>query len=352
MRTPWAQNLATLRDHRAKPMQVADDDPEAELPPYLESFLAHLRMLVGVPFRYLVPDERLLPKESIRFFYVDRSWTDRLVDGAMAVGKIGTRELALHQAHDGAIQGRLDVAQRVVRRLQRGKVPTEYRALVKERADSFEGEGPVTGFLLRSALVSGWTHMDVRAYTWPAGTASPELGFDPGHLPESVRQLDPLRIERLSPSVMIALFDGEPKLVTLEEPHTGVQFGARPGPGASAGPVIPVRGADGRLVDPLDPSVSTPIPFRRGGRRVADVMALRAALHHDQGTHGANLPQKGSANFALAVLNAPDRQRFEGTEDMRSRPDVRPPGRTVDVVEWIDRAPLRAKVLEVLTDGD
>ncbi|MEZ4466479.1 MAG: hypothetical protein R3F43_19015 [bacterium] len=34
---------------------------------------------------------RLLPDESIRFFYLDRSWTDRLVDGAMAVGQIGTR---------------------------------------------------------------------------------------------------------------------------------------------------------------------------------------------------------------------------------------------------------------------
>ncbi|HSH76687.1 MAG TPA: hypothetical protein VLA09_13450, partial [Longimicrobiales bacterium] len=119
MRTLWASNDRTIQAHHDRPGQVAVDAPEAGLPPYLESFLAHLRMLVGVPFRYLVPDERLLPKESIRFFYLDRSWTDRLVDGAMAVGKIGTRELALHQEHAAPIQNQLDVAQRVVRGLQR-----------------------------------------------------------------------------------------------------------------------------------------------------------------------------------------------------------------------------------------
>ena len=94
-------------DHQPGGARRADDAkdqidasiPESTLPPYMEMFLAHLRLLIGVPFDYLVPDARLLPDESIRFFYLDRSWTDRLVDGAIAVGKIGTREQAHHQAH-------------------------------------------------------------------------------------------------------------------------------------------------------------------------------------------------------------------------------------------------------------
>ncbi|MEY2464504.1 MAG: hypothetical protein QOH64_2642, partial [Acidimicrobiaceae bacterium] len=108
MRVPWSVAPEALRERIEDKRQVPEAAPESELPPYLESFLAHLRVLVGVPFEYLVPDERLLPVESIRFFYLDRSWTDRLVDGVMAVGKLGTREQAHHQAHDPAVQSRLD----------------------------------------------------------------------------------------------------------------------------------------------------------------------------------------------------------------------------------------------------
>ena len=87
--------------------------PESALPSYMEMFLAHLRLLIGVPFDYLVPDARLLPDESIRFFYLDRSWTDRLVDGAIAVGKIGTREQAHHQAHAADVHVPLDLTERI-----------------------------------------------------------------------------------------------------------------------------------------------------------------------------------------------------------------------------------------------
>ena len=89
MRTPWIQASAALKERLRRPIQLDTTEPESEMPPYMELFLSHLRLLVGVPFDYLVPDERLLPDESIRFFYIDRSWTDRLLDGAIAVGKIG-----------------------------------------------------------------------------------------------------------------------------------------------------------------------------------------------------------------------------------------------------------------------
>ena len=121
MRTPWIQASTALKERLRRPIQLETTEPESEMPPYMESFLAHLRLLVGVPFDYIVPDERLLPDESIRFFYVDRSWTDRLVDGAIAVGKIGTREQAHHQAHEPAVRQQLDITERIVRSLQRAK---------------------------------------------------------------------------------------------------------------------------------------------------------------------------------------------------------------------------------------
>src|SRR3954452_15656835 len=97
------------------PAQTLPEDVEAELPPYAQSLLAHLRLLVGVPFEYIVVDPALLPAESIRFFHLDRSWTDRLVDGALAVGKIGTREQAHHQAAAPGVNDALDAAETGVR---------------------------------------------------------------------------------------------------------------------------------------------------------------------------------------------------------------------------------------------
>src|SRR5215475_2258874 len=125
MREAWISGAQALRERLIRPAQVVETEPEAAMPPYMESFLAHLRLLVGVPFEYLIPDPRLLPDESIRFFYLDRSWCDRLVDGAIAVGKIGSREQAHHQGQNAKVAGTLDVSERMVRTLQRGRTPFE-----------------------------------------------------------------------------------------------------------------------------------------------------------------------------------------------------------------------------------
>ena len=103
MRQPLTTGRIMLAERLKRPAQVDGTAFESEMPPYMESLLAHLRLLIGVPFEYLVPDPRLLPDESIRFFYLDRSWTDRLVDGAIAVGKIGSREQAHHHAQNAKV---------------------------------------------------------------------------------------------------------------------------------------------------------------------------------------------------------------------------------------------------------
>ena len=79
-----AQNYADLVTDRDP------DDGEHVVPGELRRFLARLRLLHGVPFSYLVPDAELLPVESIRFFYLDRAWTDALVQGALSVGTISS----------------------------------------------------------------------------------------------------------------------------------------------------------------------------------------------------------------------------------------------------------------------
>jgi hypothetical protein len=301
-----------LGNRMRKPFQIAITEPEAELPPYLESFLAHLRLLVGVPFEYLVPEPRMLPPESIRFFYLDRSWTDRLVDGAIAVGKVGTREQAHHQAHASAVTQRLDVTERIVRPLQKGagsfenlrsKVPIDPADLV-------------TGFLLRSSAVSGWPHMEIRAYRKLIPELHRKPAFDPGDPKVKAQQMRTLRLERLSPAVMIALFEGEPELVVLEEPHHGVQFGVNHVRGGLA---IDVHNANGEQISVTTAGhsepASLPVRYRKGGRNVLAVADLHLRLHQDRAVRPEIPPQTGGGSFALQVLDPPWRQHFEGTED-------------------------------------
>ena len=215
MRTPWIESSTALKERLRRPIQLDVTEAESEMPPYMELFLSHLRLLVGVPFDYLCPDDRLLPDESIRFFYIDRSWTDRLVDGAVAVGKIGTREQAHHQGHAPAVNQQVDLSERIVRIIQRGR-----QSFTDAKAANDQNPAPadtITGFLLRSSAVSGWPQMDVRAYK----TDVPEP-FDPADPKIQPLQLPTLRLELLSPGVMIAIFQGVPQLVILEEPHNGV----------------------------------------------------------------------------------------------------------------------------------
>ena len=69
---------------------VEEDDGSGVLPPSCAPGSVKLRLLEGVPFANLVVDTELLPEESIRWFYIDRRWTDALVQGALSVGTVNS----------------------------------------------------------------------------------------------------------------------------------------------------------------------------------------------------------------------------------------------------------------------
>ena len=56
------------------PLQPAASSPTAPPPAMVSEWLARLRLLKGVPFPHLVPDEAMLPPESVRFFQLDFNW--------------------------------------------------------------------------------------------------------------------------------------------------------------------------------------------------------------------------------------------------------------------------------------
>jgi len=129
-----------------------------ELPESVSAWFTNLSMLEGVPFNYLVPDERMLPAESIRFFSVDGLWIDCQLDGAYSIGRVTTSDYELDKSQTD------------------NPASSQYEKL--------------TGFLLRSDVVAGWPGLLVD-------------GYDDSGL------LMLLRTERLSDDVLLCLFEGD-----------------------------------------------------------------------------------------------------------------------------------------------
>ena len=97
------------------------------------------------------PTPTLLPKESIRFFYLDRGWTDALVEGATE-----------RRHRDDADRGQLgDPLPVHPRRGGRGRAAGPMPGWEPGAPVPSGNAGPVTGFLLRSRTVSGWPALHV-----------------------------------------------------------------------------------------------------------------------------------------------------------------------------------------------
>ena len=271
------------------------------LPDTVRSWLARVRLLEGVPFAHLVADSALLPPESIRFFYIDRDWTDALVQGALAVGTITTLDREQLQSLHARLRDEIDTAERKV------------RVVGSEDGPGIAAAHPITGFVLRSQAVSGWPNLHVRAY-------SAEIGPDDGPVDENdPRRIRLLRLERLAPAVLFCLFDGVPAVVHVEEPRSGIQFGVDLPPGATGttGAAVPFR--DVLTAERLDHVHPTPpgdltakVPFRRGAPGVVHVGELSRRIHDQPATHVDQFEAAGvqSAEFAMQMLQFPFRQVF------------------------------------------
>jgi hypothetical protein len=160
------------------------NQPNTELPESIYNWFEDLNLLKGVPFNYLVPDELMLPVESIRFFYLDSLWIECLLDGAFSIGRVTTSD----HKHDQENKTNPAV----------NNYPT------------------VTGFLLRSDVVSGWPGLLVDGYNEVVNNDQPV---------DEDKKIELLRMERLSPNVLICLFKGEIKTVDIHQKPETLHFG-------------------------------------------------------------------------------------------------------------------------------
>jgi hypothetical protein len=307
-----------------EPVTDAPDPGPRRVPRPLRLWLARLRLLEAVPFSHLVADAALLPPESIRFFHLDRGWTDALVEGALSVGTATTSDRAVLDAVYPVIRPEVDEAERLVRLVgwEPGKsVPS---------GDA----GPITGFLLRSRMVSGWPALSVRAYAIDnlrPGSGRPRKDDDEVDEAdrETYQKLTLLRFERLAPAVLLVLFDGLPRVIHIEEPRAGIQFGVDSVTTSGGRTSMRVRLRDvltseKLILGDIPPSERPPgsgsdlsavatvgVPFREGAPGVVHFGALRTAVARVSAT---NVHAGGSAfdaaELAMQLLQFPYRSVY------------------------------------------
>lgn len=174
-------------------------DKDTTPPDDVVEWMAKLSLLNGVPFNYLVADERMLPPESMRFFYIDNNWVDALMDGAFSIGRSTTASMILETPYLTSL------------RANARNSATQFRKRKRSLKGYVNNTGTITGFLLRSAVLKGWPGMEITGYDDAAGTS----------------EINKLRMDRLSEEVLLCIFDGVVQRVSIHEPpealHSGVE---------------------------------------------------------------------------------------------------------------------------------
>jgi len=254
-----------------------------EIPETVSSWLGRLVLLYGVPFNYLIPDGKMLPEESLRFFFLDPIWMQALVQGACSIGSNGYGDRVIDTAMNEWMQpnqpkgkNQASFANKKAAGV-RDQLRRQYEDIPLPPEDACL-DWPLTGFLLRSAVVEGWRGLELMAYRNLTEPEKQSLASKLGGrakeifnealknekqrdilraelreflrslsseklralfqstgvqtqeaflklLVELVKPLKPLRIEQLSKDVMLGLFNGIIAQLVIRQPKEGLHFG-------------------------------------------------------------------------------------------------------------------------------
>ncbi|WP_180986005.1 hypothetical protein [Streptomyces sp. CB02959] len=255
---PGAWTAASLHSAlgRADVREVLRAATATELDP-VTKWLDELVTLHRVPFEHLVPDPRMLPRESIRFFHIDPGWIQAAIDGALSIGVGHTLDFDLNLLARGVRQA------------------------------------PQCGVLLHSDLVEGWPETIYTALR--SGAA-----------------VEPVRSAHYGTHVRMLLYPAAIDTFAMAEPPQGLHFGFGDLGTIQlreiSGPNIGAPVEEGEF--PEDPGDDRFGRFlRAGGYDVLNVAgqgdALLPAL-----ARAHNVSALSSAQFTLQMVKAPQLQMF------------------------------------------
>ena len=298
-----------------------------ELPNEILSWFENLSLLKGIPFNYLVPDEQMLPIESIRFFCVDSRWIECLLDGAFSIGRVTTSDYNQDLNH--------------------------------ENTPAANPHKQVSGLLLRSDVVAGWPSLQVDGYdTIIDDDNAISNNLNREKIPENLRQkfeepdillsenakklsisiiekdkkwkihdqennklynihkeddkvvyiqLPLLRQDRLSANVLICLFDGEIKTVDIHQKPETLHFGLDSDDNNTRF-YKKLKNKNGEQVNIL----VDPIPWKKDKKniRTIDISQLQEAITTQLRNDQITFDLFTSAQFALEMIEGVEKVRF------------------------------------------
>lgn len=271
--------------------------PESEV----EQWLGRLMLLIDVPFQNIIADTRLIPTESLRFFYVDPSWLNALMDGALSIGSNTSVDMAF-----------TEVMGEVVKAAGAG-VGAQIRAgLLGIEPDNTPGVLPdpsklMSGLLFRSSIVSNW----------------PALHIIPTYADSSTSTV-PLRFEKIGGDMILVIFPGIPQSIVIQQPSQGLTFGVQDGESKSKfniylrgigtgnfnpGKEILVNGEP----NPVSFDITDSSFFRPGGSQVLSLSTIAGTLSAGMQAVGALTGNLSPSEFALQLVKTPDEVTFSNT---------------------------------------
>ena len=232
---------------------------ENPFPESIIDWLAQLVLLHHIPFNNLVADENLLPNESLRLFYLDKNWTNALLDGALSIGIHSERDLMLQQAMND-----------IIRRATNKKLSTQ-------TADNQAVQlGTISGLLMRSAIVSNYKGLEINA-------------FEADETP-----VNTLRMQRLASNILFVLFDTVPTKIEIKAPSESQIL-------AIVNHEIPLRQLEnevGKITDTVFKVENA--HFKNVEKRVLNITALQQAIATKLGKN-----QLSPSEFAIQLVKSP-----------------------------------------------
>jgi hypothetical protein len=158
--------------------------------------------------------------------------------------------------------------------------------------------------LLRSLVVEGWQGLEMKA----AGVDGQGNRLDP---------LEPLRIDRLSPEIMLCIFNGKVTDIDITQPPEGMHFGAAAkSHNAYWKPHLRKLFPAAQAGDSLDQAQVpvTEVPMRPGVQRVIAIQALANQMHSKlnvvQAIDGTAHGRFTAAEFGVQMVESPGKAIF------------------------------------------
>lgn len=228
---------------------------ENPFPETMIQWLSELILLRQIPFNNLIVDEKILPNESLRLFYLDKNWTNALIDGALSIGIHSERDILLQEAMNHIIREETN------------------KQSVK---DAIIELGTVAGLIIRSAIVSNYKSLEI-------------IGFDSNQHP-----INTLRFERLSANILFVLFDTVPTKVEIKAPSERQIL-------AIVNNEIATRQITGEVGKPTNQVITlNDTHYRNKSKSVLNILALQQSIAQEFGR-----TELTPSEFGIQLIRSP-----------------------------------------------